>query len=92
MKMERIDPGADRVSAVPVHDACKLFPNSLLITLNVTEEEAFYREDLDCEVREIRVQTGSIGVDAFKGEGPDFDAAYEAGYDAVMRAFDRGLL
>lgn len=92
MKMERIDPGADRVSAVPVHDACKLFPNSLLITLNVTEEPAFYREDLDCEVREIRVQTGSIAVDAFQGEGPAFDAAYEAGYDAVMRAFDRGLL
>jgi NTE family protein len=92
MSMERIDPGADRVSAVPVHDACKLFPNSLLIAINVTEEEAFYREDLGCEVREIRVDTGSIAVEAFQGEGPAFDAAYAAGYDAVMRAIDRGLL
>lgn len=92
MKLERIDPGADRVSAVPVHDACTLFPNSLLIAINVTEEPAFYRDDMGCEVREIRVQTGSIAVEAFQGDGPAFDAAYAAGYEAVMHAFDRGQL
>jgi NTE family protein len=83
--LERIDPGADRVSAVPVHDACALFPRSRLIAINVTEEPAFYRTDMDCEVWEVRVELEAPAVEALRGSGPAFDAAYAAGYDAVVR-------
>ncbi|MFP2907573.1 hypothetical protein ACLESD_21495, partial [Pyxidicoccus sp. 3LFB2] len=86
--LRRIDPGADRVSAVPVHDACELFPGSRLITLNVTDEPAFFRQDLDCEVREIRIRMEATSVEAFKGSGEAFESAWRAGHDAVIRALD----
>jgi hypothetical protein len=88
--LRRIDPGADRVSAVPVHDACVLFPGSRLITINVTDEPAFYRPDLGCEVREIHVRMGATSVEAFKGSGESFESAWRAGHDAVLRALDDG--
>ncbi|WP_163988427.1 patatin-like phospholipase family protein [Pyxidicoccus caerfyrddinensis] len=88
--LQRIDPGADRVSAVPVHDACELFPGSRLIAINVTDEPAFYRSDLDCEVREIRVDMTGTSVEAFRGAGEDFEFAWRAGHDAVIRALDDG--
>jgi hypothetical protein len=89
-KLTRIDPGADRVSAVPVHDACVLFPGSRLIAINVTDEAAFYRPDLGCEVREIRVGMSTTPVEAFKGTGDAFESAWRAGHDAVLRALDDG--
>ncbi|QSQ25801.1 patatin-like phospholipase family protein [Pyxidicoccus parkwayensis] len=88
--LQRIDPGADRVSAVPVHDACTLFPRSRLIAINVTGEPAFYRPDLDCEVHEIRVPLGATSVEAFRGTGEAFEATWQAGHDAVLRALDDG--
>jgi hypothetical protein len=88
--LQRIDPGADRVSAVPVHDACELFPGSRLIAINVTDEPAFYRSDLDCEVREIRVDMTGTSVEAFRGEGEAFESAWRDGHDAVIRALDDG--
>ena len=88
--LQRIDPGADRVSAVPVHDACALFPRSRLITINVTDEPAFYRQDLGCEVREIRVQLDGTSVEAFQGSGEAFESTWRAGHDAVLRALDDG--
>lgn len=87
--LERIDPGADRVSAVPVHDACTLFPRSRLIAINVTDEPAFYRSDMGCEVWEVQVEQESPAVEALRGSGPAFEATYAAGYDAVLRALDR---
>ncbi|RKH65598.1 patatin-like phospholipase family protein [Corallococcus llansteffanensis] len=84
--LERIDPGADRVSATPIHDACQQFPGARLIAINVTGEPAFYRGDLDCDVREVRVDVPAPPVDAFTGRGPAFESAYDAGRDAVMRA------
>lgn len=90
--LERIDPGADRVSAVPVHDACALFPGARLIALNVTEEPAFYRSDQGCEVREIRVDVREPPAEAFTGKGPAFESIYAAGYDAVTRALNAQAL
>jgi NTE family protein len=87
--LQRIDPGADRVSAVPVHDACALFPRSRLIAINVTEEPAFYRTDMGCEVWEVQVELENPSVDALRGSGPAFDATYAAGYEAVIRALDQ---
>ncbi|MBZ4416474.1 patatin-like phospholipase family protein [Myxococcus sp. RHSTA-1-4] len=84
--LERIDPGADRVSAVPVHDACTLFPRSRLIAINVTEEPAFYRTDMDCEVWEVQVELEHPADEALRGNGRAFEATYAAGYDAVIRA------
>jgi NTE family protein len=86
--LERIDPGADRVSAVPVHDACQLFPGARLIAINVTGEPAFYRPDMGCEVREIFVDTGNPPPEAFTGRGAAFNSAYTAGYEAITRALD----
>ena len=88
MELRRIDPGADRVSAVPIQDACTLFPGSRLIAINVTGEPAFYQPALGCEVREIRIDVAEPPPEAFRGTGPEFDSLYAAGYKAMMQALE----
>jgi Patatin-like phospholipase len=88
-ELKELDPGADRVSAVPVHDACALFPRARLLTLNVTGEPAFYGKDLPCEVVEIRIGGAEPPLEALEGEGDAFERAYEAGFDATRAALER---
>ena len=88
-ELKDLDPGADRVSAVPVHDACALFPHARLLTLNVTGEAAFYGKDLPCEVVEIRIKGDEPPLSALEGEGDAFDRVYEAGFDATRAALER---
>lgn len=92
---ERWDPGTDRVSRVPVQDACDAFPGARLLALNVTGTPAWYTKDLPCEVHEVAIPVtfGADGdadaeVKALLGEGRAFDAAYRAGYDAMAAALD----
>jgi NTE family protein len=95
----RLDPGTDRVSAVPVQDACAAFPHSRLIVINVTGQPAFYHRDIDCEVHEVRVTVHfeereedeedeedelSPEQEALIGVGEAFESTYQSGYDAVM--------
>jgi NTE family protein len=97
---QRLDPGGDRASAVPVQDACDLFPGHRLIVINVTGRSALYSRDLPCPIHEIRVdvrfprpQLTEDGeedrearpeVEAISGHGEAFDVVYQAGYAAVM--------
>ena len=87
--LQDLDPGADRVAAVPVHDACALFPRARLLTLNVTGEPAFYGRDLPCEVVEIRIAGAEPPLEALAGEGDAFERVYEAGFDATRAALER---
>jgi hypothetical protein len=88
-ELKDLDPGADRVAAVPVHDACALYPHARLLTLNVTGEAAFYGRDLPCEVVEIRIGGDEPPLSALEGEGDAFDRVYEAGFDATRAALER---
>jgi NTE family protein len=81
-----VDPGADRASMTPVDEACRLFPDSNLLAINVTDQPAFYRADMRCPLREVRVDPGPLDAEAvFRLQG-DFSRAVKAGFDATALA------
>ena len=81
-----VDPGADRASMTPVDEACRLFPDSNLLAINVTDEPAFYRADMRCPLREVRVDPGPLDAEAVFRLQADFDRAVKAGFDATAKA------
>ncbi|MEO0322244.1 MAG: patatin-like phospholipase family protein [Myxococcota bacterium] len=83
-----LDPGADRVSAVPVEDACAVFPGARLLVINVTSEPAFYREGIGCAVKEVRVEVPGYDAEDVAGLGPDFEGLADAGYAATCAALN----
>jgi NTE family protein len=82
----QVDPGADRASMTPVDEACRLYPDANLLAINVTDEPAFYRAEMRCPLREVRVDPGPLDAEAvFKLEA-DFTRAVKAGHDATALA------
>jgi len=78
-----IDPEEDRVAAVPVQDACALFGPARILAINVTDTAAIYSPNPACDVIEARVDPGHVSPRALQVNGPEFERAYRAGYDAV---------
>jgi predicted acylesterase/phospholipase RssA len=81
-----VDPGADRASMTPVDEACRLFPDSNLLAINVTDEPAFYRADMRCPLREVRVDPGPLDAEGVFRLQADFTRAVKAGFDATALA------
>jgi hypothetical protein len=81
-----LDPGADRIVAVPVEDACKLFPGSNLIVVNLSGAPALRPMDLPCPVLEVMVDQAPLPPEAAFRGGPEFDGAFAKGKQAVARA------
>jgi predicted acylesterase/phospholipase RssA len=81
-----VDPGADRASMTPVDEACRLFPNSNLLAINVTDEPAFYRADMRCPLREVKVDPGPLDAEGVFRLQADFTRAVKAGFDATALA------
>ena len=86
VKQGAVDPGADRASMTPVDEACRLFPDSNLLAINVTDEPAFYRADMKCPLREVRVDPGPLDAEAVFRLQADFTRAVKAGFDATALA------
>jgi len=82
----QVDPGGDRASMTPVDEACRLFPDSNLLAINVTDEPAFYRADMHCPLREVHVETGPLDAKAVFTLQADFARAVQAGFDATTKA------
>jgi len=82
----QVDPGADRASMTPVDEACRLFPDSNLLAINVTDEPAFYRAEMRCPLREVRVDPGPLDAGAVFRLEADFARAVKAGFDATAKA------
>ena len=82
-----IDPGIDRVSAIPVEDAFRLFRPARIIAVNVTGDPVFYSKNVSASVIEV-----NLNIPAFKpeeelaGTGRNFGWLYKVGYDAMMTA------
>ncbi|HVU49413.1 MAG TPA: patatin-like phospholipase family protein [Polyangia bacterium] len=86
VKQGQVDPGADRASMTPVDEACRLFPDSNLLAINVTDEPAFYRAEMRCPLREVRVDPGPLDAEAVFRLEADFTRAVKAGHDATALA------
>ena len=79
--------GLDRVSAVPLEDSCKLFPDAYFIVSNATGRPAFVSKDMSCSYAEIMVKVPSVELkSALLARGSAFDEVVEAGYDAAREA------
>lgn len=85
-KTSDIDPGADRAAMTPVDEACRLFPGANLLAINVTDQPAFYRGDMTCPLREVRVPVGALNPEAVFRLQAAFDDTVRAGYDATIAA------
>lgn len=83
-----IDPGADRIAAVPVEDACRMFPGRNLLVINASGMPATYRADLGCAVREVKVEIGDVSAEQVFALGREFEAAVAAGHDATLAALN----
>jgi hypothetical protein len=85
-KQGQVDPGADRASMTPVDEACRLFPDSNLLAINVSGEPAFYRAEMRCPLREVVVDPGPLDAEAVFRLQADFARAVKAGHDATALA------
>lgn len=64
-----MDPGMDRLSAIPALLACRRYQASNLLVLNATADEIFSYPGMPCRVREVRVDVGLAfdHADLFRG-------------------------
>ncbi|HEY4186981.1 MAG TPA: patatin-like phospholipase family protein [Polyangia bacterium] len=85
-----LDPGSDRLAATPVDDACRLFPDSNLLIVNVSGTPAVHADAAGCPLREIRIDTPALPPEAILGppaEGDDrFERSWRAGFEQVGKA------
>ncbi len=84
-----LDVGADRMSAIPVEDACKLFPDATLIVVNVTGEPIVTTAAMRCPVREIRIDPPRIAAEEAFLPGPAHDRLVQTGLTATRDALAR---
>ena len=82
-----LDPGSDRLAATPVADACRLFPDSNLLVVNVSGTPAVRGDSASCPMREIAIEVPALPPDAIlRGEGDGFGTSWRAGFDAMAQA------
>jgi hypothetical protein len=84
-KAKCLDPGTDRAARIPVDEACKTFRPARIIAVNVTGEPSFSSRQMDCDLKEVMIPATEVKTDAIQGEGPDFDYAYELGYETTKK-------
>jgi hypothetical protein len=82
----RLDPGADRAAAVPVEDACRLFPGSNVLAINVSGHAIFHSAEMRCPLREVRVPPPGLDAEEALRFGPAYERAVAAGYAAARAA------
>ena len=84
-----IDPGADRVSATPVQDACAAFPDANLLAINASGQPIFTDASMTCPVLEVRVDVGPVSPAEVMQLGDAYRRVIESGYAATRGALRR---
>ncbi len=82
----RLDPGADRAAAVPVEDACRLFPGHNVLAINVTAQPALFSAAMTCPLLEVRIAPPGLRADEVLARGEAYARAIEAGRRATRAA------
>lgn len=86
-----VDPAADRLAAVPVEDAVRVFHPSKVIIANVTSTPAVYTKTAGVEFTEIMIFLNP-GLKALRGVEPEFENAYQAGFQATKEALKQNTI
>jgi len=55
IKAGYLDPGVDRMAAVPIEDMCRRYPDSQILAVNVTGSAPVYDSQLPCPVKLIEI-------------------------------------
>ena len=84
-----IDPGADRVSATPVQDACAAFPDANLLAINASGQSIFTDANMMCPVLEVRVDPGPVSAVEVMQLGDGYRRVVASGYAATRAALRR---
>lgn len=88
----RIDPGLDRVAAVPVQIACDLFPHHQMLVSNVTGEDVYVAERMKCPYQNISISESAVDpVSAMTG-GDGFELLVQKGYTTALSEIDWDVL
>jgi predicted acylesterase/phospholipase RssA len=86
-----LDPGSDRLAATPVDEACRLFPASNLLVVNVSGAPAVRTAGATtCPIREVMVDVAAVAPESLlaRERDPTFEGAWRAGYDRTAAALD----
>ncbi len=90
-----VDPGMDRMSAVPIEEAFSAFQPDRIIAINTTGAPAVFSANVSCPVEEIAVELiPDINAEnALRGEDPDFFRLYDEGkYSVLFYYHDLGVI
>jgi NTE family protein len=84
-----IDPGADRVSATPVQDACATFPDANLLAINVSGQPIFTDAHMKCPVVEVRIDPPQVPPQEIMELGATYRRLVDTGRTATRAALAR---
>jgi NTE family protein len=89
VKKGPLDPGGDRMAAVPVEDAWQTFKPTRILVLNVTGEPAVFTKRVGATVDEVMIDFCPPEPEAMRGSGIEFERARRAGYEQTKEALAR---
>ena len=88
-KEKALDPGGDRAAAIPVEEACRVFPGANLLAINVTGQPSFFSSRMTCPLLEVAVAPTGLPPE----EVLAFDTAYrqtvDRGYQTTLQALKK---
>jgi NTE family protein len=84
-----LDPGSDRMSATPVQDACRLFPDANMLAINVTGQPVELGADMKCPLLEVRIVAEPVSVADTLALGDTYARVVERGRASTHAALHR---
>ncbi len=79
-----VDPGADRMTAVPVEDTCRLFPKARILAINTSGQDVVYSQKMKCPLLEVRVNSRA-SVAALDPRTPEFAEVVKLGFEITQQ-------
>jgi NTE family protein len=84
-----LDPGADRAAAVPVEEACQLFPGANLLVINVTGQPSFFSARMTCPLLEVSVPPTGLPPEQVLAFGGAYQRVVDRGYASTRQALEK---
>jgi len=88
-KAEALDPGADRAAAMPIEEACRIFPGANLLAINVTGQPSFHTSKMTCPVLEVTVAPTGLPPEEVLAFGAPYEQAVDRGFAATLQALEK---
>ena len=82
--IQKFDPGADRISAIPILEAYRSFLPDRIVSVNVTGEKPIITKEIICEIFQIDIEPIEVSDDAFMGGNREFEGMIEYGYQKAL--------